>query len=134
MPTRTLGVALWEYRDQDGRRRRAYYRDTFDLPDSEVERGERAGVFALTEVSRFVGLSEEGEPSFESIDWPKPSDSKAVWLAFGTEFGFDETSAEGTTKPTLIAAIKEHVTTAVSEAQERAEHVAAQQDSSDQQP
>lgn len=46
MATRTLGVALWEYRDHDGRRRRAYYRETFELPDPEVERGERAGVFA----------------------------------------------------------------------------------------
>lgn len=46
MATRTLDVALWEYRDHDGRRQRAYYRETFDLPDSEAERGERAGVFA----------------------------------------------------------------------------------------
>ncbi|SBS79257.1 conserved hypothetical protein [uncultured Mycobacterium sp.] len=45
MPTRTLGVALWEYRDRNGCRRRAYYRETFELPDSEVERGERASVF-----------------------------------------------------------------------------------------
>lgn len=46
MPTRTLDVALWDYRDRDGRKRRAHYRDTVDLPDSEIERGERAAVFA----------------------------------------------------------------------------------------
>lgn len=49
MATRTLGVALWEYRDRHGRRRRAYYRETFELPDSEVERGERAEVFVPNE-------------------------------------------------------------------------------------
>lgn len=46
MPTRTLDVALWDYRDHDGRKRRAHYRETFELPESEVERGERAAVFA----------------------------------------------------------------------------------------
>lgn len=45
MATRTLGVAFWEYRDTAGRRRRAFYRDTFDLPASEAERGDRAAVF-----------------------------------------------------------------------------------------
>jgi hypothetical protein len=46
MANRTLGVALWEYRDHDGQRHRAYYGETFELPDSEIKRGDRAEVFA----------------------------------------------------------------------------------------
>ena len=45
MPSRTLNVALWDYRDDHGRKHRAHYGQTFELPDSEAQRGERASVF-----------------------------------------------------------------------------------------
>ncbi|MDC8982167.1 hypothetical protein PR370_06065 [Mycobacterium marinum] len=44
MATRTLGVALWNYRDHDGRRQRALYGQRFELSEDEEARGERAGV------------------------------------------------------------------------------------------
>lgn len=72
MPTRTLDVALWEYRDHYGRRRRAYYRETFELTDAEAERGERAQVFApdepgvrLSDTSQTEGVGGDGHPSSE---------------------------------------------------------------------
>jgi hypothetical protein len=75
MATRTLDVALWEYRDLEGQRRRAYYRETFDLPDSEVERGERAGVFApaddsaTTPVAAPEALPPRSRTHRELVDW-----------------------------------------------------------------
>jgi hypothetical protein len=46
MPVRTLDVALWDYRDEHGRKHRAYYGHQIELTDSEIERGNRAAVFA----------------------------------------------------------------------------------------
>jgi hypothetical protein len=46
MTVLTLGVALWEYRNADGRKHRAYYGQQLDVTDAELERGERANVFA----------------------------------------------------------------------------------------
>lgn len=66
MATRTLGVALWEYRDNSGRRRRVYYGDTFELPEPEVERGERADVFATAGA---VDDPTEGSTNAELVDW-----------------------------------------------------------------
>lgn len=42
---KTVTVAIWEYRNAEGRRRRAYRGDVVELTADEVERGERAGVF-----------------------------------------------------------------------------------------
>lgn len=42
---KTVTVAHWEYRNPDGKRRRAYFGDVVTLTAEEVERGERAGVF-----------------------------------------------------------------------------------------
>lgn len=81
MATRTLGVALWDYRDHDGRKRRAHYRETFDLPDSEVERGQHAGVFDAVAWSDLksdpsegvhtvdIRLPERGATNGSLVDW-----------------------------------------------------------------
>ncbi|AFM16994.1 hypothetical protein Mycch_2211 [Mycolicibacterium chubuense NBB4] len=69
MPTRTLDVALWDYRDQAGRKRRAHYRETFELPDSEVERGERAGVFTNEPTASAPPLPTKSSTNRELVDW-----------------------------------------------------------------
>lgn len=45
MATRTVKVALWDYRDANGKRRRAYFGDEVDLPKREIDRGTQQGVF-----------------------------------------------------------------------------------------
>jgi hypothetical protein len=108
VPTRTLDVALWEYRDDSGRKRRAYYRQTFDLSEAEVARGERAGVFALS--PRAVDLPAKSSTNRELIDW------------LVTNAGAPRAEIKGLTK----AELWQHITDA--------EHVAPQHDSHDEQP
>ncbi|MBX9919276.1 hypothetical protein [Mycolicibacterium frederiksbergense] len=103
MPTRTLGVALWEYRDDTGRRRRAYYRETFELPESEVERGERAQVFE----------AQDDYPSSKATNR-----SLIEWLV--TRRGADHDEIKSLTKPELWLLVQ------------APEDVAKQQDSSEQ--
>ncbi|MFC0314490.1 hypothetical protein ACFQNE_02030 [Gordonia phosphorivorans] len=49
MAKRTLGVATWEYRDKDKKRRRAYFGDEIDVSAAEIRRGDAAGVWAEPE-------------------------------------------------------------------------------------
>lgn len=110
MPTRTLGVALWNYRDHDGRKRRAHYRETIDLPEAEVTRGERAGVFAPIE-----GITQKATPSDAT---PAKTSTKPALIGWLVEHrGADPGAIEGLTKPKLWQLVEE------------SEEVALQQDS-----
>lgn len=42
---KTITVAVWEYRNAEGKRRRGYHGDVVQLTADEVERGEREGIF-----------------------------------------------------------------------------------------
>lgn len=100
MPTRTLDVALWTYRDHDGRKRRAHYRDTIELPDSEVQRGERAGVFAPVE-----GVVQKATPTDAIPATTSAKPALVDWLA--EHRGADRAAIEGLTKPKLWALIEQ---------------------------
>ncbi|KZS70656.1 hypothetical protein A4G26_25440 [Mycobacterium kansasii] len=97
MATRTLGVALWNYRDHDGRRRRALYGQRFELPEDEVIRGERAGVFAPE--------PKPAAPSAEIPSAPKQAAPKAAWVDYAEAIGMDRAEADAMSKPDLIAAV-----------------------------
>lgn len=45
MAKRVVKAALWEYRDADGKKHRAFFGDRVELTEDEIERGERQGVF-----------------------------------------------------------------------------------------
>jgi hypothetical protein len=45
MAEKEIRVAVWEYHDADGKRRRAWFGQTVDLTEDEIARGEAAGVF-----------------------------------------------------------------------------------------
>ncbi|RFZ03859.1 hypothetical protein DSM43518_04574 [Mycobacterium marinum] len=103
MATRTLGVALWNYRDHDGRRRRALYGQQFELPEDEEARGERAGVFAP-----------EPEPSVSTdtdtpVPVPKQTAPKPAWVDYAQAIGMDRAQAEVLSKTDLIATVKAQV-------------------------
>ena len=96
MPTRTLDVALWNYRDHQGRKRRAHYRDTFDLPAAEAARGEGAGVFAPVE-----GVTQKVTP-------PAKTSAKPALIDWLTQHrGADPDTIEALTKPELWQLIEQ---------------------------
>lgn len=106
MPTRTLGVALWNYRDDDGRRRRALYGQQFDLPEDEIARGERAGVFAPEPEP----VPERGSVSVDTPSGlPRLTALKPAWVDYAETIGIDRAEAEAMTKPELIAAVQTHL-------------------------
>lgn len=45
MVAKQIRVAVWEYENAEGKRRKGYFGDVVDMPESEVRRGEKAGVF-----------------------------------------------------------------------------------------
>lgn len=55
MASKTITVATWEYRNAEGKRRRAYYGDVVELTAAEVKRGTAAGVFDQPDVVPVVG-------------------------------------------------------------------------------
>ncbi|MDC8980502.1 hypothetical protein PR370_01925 [Mycobacterium marinum] len=101
MATRTLGVALWNYRDHDGRRRRALYGQRFELPQDEEARGERAGVFAPDPEPR---VSTDTDTP---VSVPKQTAPKSAWVDYAQAIGMDRAQAETLSKAELIAAAKE---------------------------
>lgn len=98
MAQRQLGVALWHYRDHTGRRRRVHYGEQFELPDNEVTRGERAGVFMPTTTIQ--------QPPKPTAHQPKLTASKAAWVDYAETIGIDTTTADDMTKQELIAAVQ----------------------------
>jgi hypothetical protein len=66
MTVLTLGVALWEYRNADGRKHRAYYGQQLDVTDAELERGERANVFAAQTEERGIHQADTPDDSPDS--------------------------------------------------------------------
>jgi len=74
MATRTLNVALWDYRDRDGQHHRAYFGatiDTDDLSTADAQRAERLEIFAV---------ETEPEP-------PKRSARKVEWIDYAVSQG-----------------------------------------------
>lgn len=65
-------VAVWEYRDAEDRRRRAYFGDTVELSEDEYARAERAGVFAAAAPPEPVGTVVNG-----LIDIVEPGEDQA---------------------------------------------------------
>lgn len=119
MPTRQLGVALWEYRDHHtGRRRRAYYGEQFGLSADEEARGERAGVFAdvskPAEVANPIGRGGSVATREDSAGRSQPDERpnppklvavKSIWVDYAETLGIARTETEGMTKRDLIAAV-----------------------------
>ena len=99
MPTRTLGVALWNYRDDDGRKRRALFGQRFELPEDEVARGERAGVFAPE--AETTGVS----TATDTPSAPKQAALKAAWLEYAVTIGMDRAETDAMSKADLIDAV-----------------------------
>lgn len=110
MPQRTLGVALWDYRDHDGRRRRAYYGQTINLTADEITRGERAHVFttpADTDTSEPIVPAPATPPTDTADVAPLPAivATKPAWVNAAVAHGIDRTAAQAMTKQQLIDAL-----------------------------
>ncbi|WP_156296390.1 hypothetical protein [Mycobacterium paragordonae] len=99
MPTRTLGVALWNYRDDDGRKRRALFGQRLELPEDEMARGERAGVFAPE--AETTGVS----TATDTPSAPKQAAPKAAWVDYAETIGIERADADAMSKPDLISAV-----------------------------
>lgn len=54
-------VAVWEYRDATGKKRRAYFGDDVELTDAEAARAEMEGVLGTAEPEPETGPIEEGD-------------------------------------------------------------------------
>lgn len=54
MAKRVVKVAIWEYRNAKGHRRRAYFGQTIELPEDELKRGDREGVFTPAPIPAMV--------------------------------------------------------------------------------
>ncbi|MCV7005654.1 hypothetical protein [Mycobacterium gordonae] len=103
MPTRTLGVALWNYRDGDGRRRRALFGQRFELSEDELARGERADVFAPEpEPAAAPGPA---APTGAAPLPPKQAAPKAAWVDYAEAIGIERAEAHAMSKPDLIDAV-----------------------------
>lgn len=118
MPARTLDVALWDYRDHDGRTRRAFYGQTIELPEDEEQRGQRAGVFVPTPMASpdhdgstevVIVADNDGTLRVGLADLPAKSAAIAVWRTFAEQIGLDPKHIEALTKAQLITAITERV-------------------------
>lgn len=115
MTIRTLGVALWEYRDHGGRKRRAYFGDTIELTDAEEARGDHAQVFAADPGLRHpVGVTgnTDQELTTSGLQRPQKRAPKADWVEFAVQIGVDRARAEALPKPALISATAECLRTA----------------------
>lgn len=65
MPKRTVGVALWEYRNKDGKRRLGYLGEELDLSTAESKRGDARGVFVKPEAGRKAASGKAGKPAVD---------------------------------------------------------------------
>ena len=120
-------VAIWEYRDAEGRRRRAYFGNVVELTEDEYTRAERAGVFAARPVSVVedsaapdgdAGAAELGEGEGEGeggeqqdpggdadpgeLQRPKLAAVKDLWVEYAVSRGMDRARAEDMTKAELV--------------------------------
>jgi hypothetical protein len=92
MATKQIRVALWEYTNAEGKRRKAFFGDIVDLPDDEVERGEKAGVFgpatgsdaALAAIVGADRVDEVPPPADEDLDHG-PADDEPITHTVSTQ-------------------------------------------------
>lgn len=107
MARNQIRVALWEYRNADGKRRLAYFGDSVDLTPDEYARAEKAGVFdiVIPEVEELVVET----PISETKDVPRPAKAhaKELWVEYAVSKGWDRAVAEANSKKELVAALTE---------------------------
>lgn len=108
MPRNQIRVALWEYRNADGKRRLAYFGDSVDLTPDEYERAEKAGVFdivvpAATEPTAPPAAATETKV----VARPAKAHAKELWVEYAVSKGWDRAVAEDTNKKDLVAALTE---------------------------
>ncbi|USC16221.1 hypothetical protein [Rhodococcus sp. 11-3] len=120
MARKKIRVAVWEYRTDEGKRRLAYFGDTVDLSDDEIERGTRAGVFDQPEPPASAADKPDEAPSDPPADDPKepestssrptkprPTATAAKWASYAKAIGIDEDEVEAaqSDKDSLIALV-----------------------------
>jgi len=99
-----IKVATWEYLDSEGRRRRAYFDDTVDLTEAEVERAEKAGVFAAGRVAPEAAEEADGGADEAAVDsMPLQAAPKAAWVEYAVSRGVERAEAEALSKADLRA-------------------------------
>lgn len=116
MAEKTVRVGLWEYFTEDGLRHLAFFGETVDIPESEIERGEKANVFGppvfeLEDVLDGSDLGDVEPPAGEPantgatpVNRPKLTAPDASWIAYAE---FRGVAVDGLDKEAIIAAIDE---------------------------
>ncbi|WP_084865876.1 hypothetical protein [Prescottella equi] len=118
MARKKIRVALWEYRNADGKRRLCYFGDTVELTDAEIERGTAAGVFDQPEPELVVVDDAEPAPSDDAAapaapaaDAPRRPRATATiekWAAYAKVRGIDADKVDAMeSKDAIIAAVDE---------------------------
>lgn len=116
MARKKIRVAIWEYRNDDGKRRHAYFGDVVDLSDDEVERGSRAGVFdqpeppadaAPAEPETPPATTEQKEPAADQPRRPRATATAEKWAAYAKAISIDEDQVDAVAadKDALIALV-----------------------------
>jgi len=117
MARKTIRVAVWEYRTDEGKRRLAYFGDTVELPESEIERGTLAGVFDQPEPPEPpTEQNEDGDEPETVVDVkertadqprkPRVTATAEKWVAYAKTIpGIDHDSLDGMEKDEIIALV-----------------------------
>ncbi len=126
MPDKEIRVALWSCRDANGKRRIARFGEVVDLPESEIVRGEQAGVFDQPLADPVVVVDDEADEETlipladDAANVAPPADLhdistgpkgpvppktglKELWVEYAVENGMTESDAEAMSKHELIA-------------------------------
>lgn len=116
MALKKIRVAVWEYHTEEGKRRLAYFGDTVELTDEEIERGTAAGVFDQPEPSPVPQPEPEPEPlvdepapvaqAADTPRRPRPAATLEKWAAYAKACGIDAEKVDAMdSKDDIIAAV-----------------------------
>lgn len=99
MARKKIRVAVWEYRNDEGKRRLAYFGDSVELPESEIARGTAAGAFDQPEPPAPAPDAEPDadqppadeikEPTVDQPRRPRATATAEKWAAYAKAIGID---------------------------------------------
>lgn len=119
MAKKTVRVAVWEYRNAEGKRRLAYFGDSVDLTEDEIARGEAVDAFGADE-PEVVETDEDpdtetdsevvAEPAAlpaESVRRPRSTATVEKWVEYAKAVGIPAADIEAMdNKDDIIAAVQ----------------------------
>lgn len=107
-----IRVAVWEYRNEAGKRRIAYFGDSVELTPDEYDRAEKAGVFDVVlpvkdadEDSVLTADPTDDAPVPKTVPRPAKAHAKELWVEYAVSKGWDRDRAAAMKKNDLMAAL-----------------------------